>query len=117
MFTSVPAARAAVCLIAVVVVSGCSSTRFGKCKDCQSNAVYPSQPCYDCMDSEYTPQAPLQQPAPVPAAEPLPMPGASDLAVPPPPEAVRARPINQLSATTRGWYSSASQSVRAVFTR
>ncbi len=102
--------------LAAVAVVGCSATRQGKCHSCQSNQVYPTQPYYESpsYDSLSTPY----QPAPAPAAEPLPLPSALDPNVPPPPpEALRARPIQQISDTTRGWYYSASTSVRAMFTR
>lgn len=105
--------------VAALTASGCAATRFGKCRECESNAVYPTQPYYETSPHTYDSlSVPPSQPAPVPAAEPLPLPPAGEPVVPPPPaQAVRARPIDQISATTRGWYYSASSTVRAAFSR
>ncbi len=113
-----PAGRMAATVALMAAVAGCSATRYGKCKDCQTE-VYPAQPCYECAEAQvYGSPAPYPQPAPMPSAEPLPSPvDGLDQVPPPPPEAVRARPLNQISATARDLYGSASQAVRARFTR
>lgn len=112
--------------LVVLATVGCSATKSGKCRSCQGTDVYPSTTYYDSYPSvqgEPIPQGStatpmLSAPAPIPAAEPLPLPPAVDPMVPPPPpEALRARPIDQISASSRGLYYSARDSMRALFTR
>ena len=107
---------------ALLVVSSCSATRFGKCKDCGVSSVYPAEPCYECMQG--TTSAPLSvpptQPAPLPTMEPIPLPpGATDLPTPPPPAEARihAQPLQRISASTRHAYESMNNNIRAMFSR
>lgn len=98
---------------------GCTSIRIGKkCTTCEANAVYPAPSYYDNSSSLGTGQSLSPIPAPIPPAEPMPLPG-NDVNVPPPPpaEAVRARPLQNISASTRGAYESMSNGVRGLFTR
>lgn len=106
-------------LLTLTALAGCSTTRFGKCKNCETVESYPSASCPTCMDGYAggSVSLPPQQPAPVPAAEPMTLPGAPTPVPPPPGEALRARPIERINATTRGWYYSASTAVRATFHR
>lgn len=103
------------CTVALVTLVGCSATRGGKCKSCDANSVYPAPTYYDSYPQGTT--SPYPSPAPMPAAEPLPLPSSGDPNVPPPPEALRARPIDQISASSRGLYYSARDGMRALFTR
>lgn len=109
------------CAVTALAVGGCSSTRNGKCRTCGPTSIYPSDSNYDTYSpSPYsTPHSyPSEGPAPMPAAEPLPGSSSGDsLLPPPPPEAVRARPINQISASTRSMYGSVTNAVRNVFSR
>ncbi len=110
--------------IAVVCgLAGCSATRLGKCHNCETTAVYPSEPCLECQSGGAM-TVPHGQPAPVPLAEPYDMPTPQPLppavspdVPPPPPEALRARPIQQIGASSRGLYSTMSTNIRAMFTR
>lgn len=109
-------------LLTLALVAGCSGTRFGKCKG-DDMGVYPAQPCYECSQGTTYDAMPMpaMQPIPTPPGQgmPAPVPPMEDPSVPPPPTegAVRARPIREVSETTRDAYRSMSNNVRAFFTR
>lgn len=108
---------------ALLVISGCSATRFGKSKDCGVSSVYPSEPCYECMqgDTSAPLTVPQMQPAPLPTMAPIPAPpGMDDTLAPPPAPAearVHAQPLQRISASTRNAYESMNYNIRAMFTR
>ncbi len=110
--------------VAVLLFAGCSATRGGKCKTCESVEVYPTQPYYGNVqpyDSGTLPAPQYSAPAPMPAAEPLPLPATpgQQLAPPPPPAdaGIHAQPIREVGATTRGLYNTMNSNIRAMFSR
>jgi|GEM_PF-6699107 len=109
--------------VTLLVISGCSATRFGKSKDCGGASVYPSEPCYECMQGATSAPltVPQMQPAPLPTMEPIPVPpGADDTLAPPPPPAearIHAQPLRRISATSRDMYDSMNNNIRAMFSR
>lgn len=119
--------RSVLCLtagVAVLLFAGCSATRGGKCKTCESMEVYPTQPYYSTVqpyDSGTMSSPQYTAPAPIPAAEPMPLPpvpGQQPAPPPPPADAgIHARPIREAGATTRGLYNTMNSNIRAMFTR
>ncbi|MBI1344905.1 hypothetical protein GC163_01300 [bacterium] len=110
---------------ALLVVSGCSATKFGKCKDCGVSSVYPAEPCYECMQGGTSApmSSPQMQPAPLPTLAPIPAPpGVDSTIAPPPPPApaearIHAQPLQRISASTRNMYDSMNNNIRAMFSR
>jgi hypothetical protein len=104
--------------LSLVTVAGCCSVSIKKSKDCG-----PCQTAGPCCEST-TPLpgstgAPLLIPTPVPAPLPSTVPQASpDIPAPPPPTgAQRLSPIQTMRHHTTEFFRSASDNVRAVFTR